>query len=125
MGAGASINKVWQIVCADRMGKKRYRTLTENVAYVYAARGLTIAYFVLALTCLWTPELPQLISLMGRLGLLGLSGAFVAAAINFPFAFFAFHTPTTPVGRGLFSGIRCGVVTSDTVLRAKKIGVVL
>ncbi len=39
MGAGASINKVWQIVCADRLGKKRYRALTENVAYGLLCSG--------------------------------------------------------------------------------------
>ena len=42
MGAGASLNKLWQIACADRLGKKRYRTLSQTMAYVYFARGLTI-----------------------------------------------------------------------------------
>jgi alginate O-acetyltransferase complex protein AlgI len=124
MGAGASINKVWQIVCADRLGKKRYRALTENVAYVYAARGLTIAYFVLALTCLWTPELPQLISLMGRLGFLGISAAFVTVAIIFALASFAFDTVKTWIGKIALADIRDGVVTGNLVLAGKMMAVV-
>jgi D-alanyl-lipoteichoic acid acyltransferase DltB (MBOAT superfamily) len=124
MGAGASINKVWQIVCADRLGKKRYRALTENVAYVYAARGLTVAYFVLALTCLWIPELPQLISLMGRLGFLGISAAFVTVAIIFALASFAFDAVKTRIGEISLAGIRDGVVTGNLVLAGKMMAVV-
>jgi D-alanyl-lipoteichoic acid acyltransferase DltB (MBOAT superfamily) len=124
MGAGASINKVWQIVCADRLGKKRYRALTENVAYVYAARGLTVAYFVLALTCCWIPELPQLISLMGRLGFLGISAAFVTVAIIFALASFAFDAVKTRIGEISLAGIRDGVVTGNLVLAGKMMAVV-
>ncbi len=35
MGAGASINKLWQVACAERFGKKRYRTLMETMGYIY------------------------------------------------------------------------------------------
>ena len=60
MGAGASINKLWQVACTERLGKKRYRVLTESTAYIYFARGVTVGYFVLALTCLWVVELPRI-----------------------------------------------------------------
>jgi alginate O-acetyltransferase complex protein AlgI len=83
MGAGASINKLWQIACADRLGKKRYRQLTQTTAYLYFARGLTVAYFTLALTCLWVPELPQFLALSRRLGLLGICGAYGLLALGF------------------------------------------
>jgi D-alanyl-lipoteichoic acid acyltransferase DltB (MBOAT superfamily) len=83
MGAGASINKLWQVACAERLGKKRYRTMTENLGYVYFARGVTISYFVLALTCLWTPELSDFTRLIGRLGPAGMSAAFAGIALAF------------------------------------------
>ena len=83
MGAGASINKLWQVACADRLGKKRYRALSQTTRYIYLARGLTFAYFTLALTCLWEPELPQFLALAGRLGVLGEAGACVLLTLGF------------------------------------------
>ncbi len=83
MGAGASINKVWQIACTNRLGKKRYRALTQATGYIYCARGVTFAYFALALTCLWTPELPQFLALGQKLGLLGVACAFAVLAVGF------------------------------------------
>jgi alginate O-acetyltransferase complex protein AlgI len=124
MGAGASINKIWQIMCTDRLGKKRYRALSESTPYIYAARGVTIAYFVLALTCLWTPELPQLISLMGRLGFVGLAGAFVTVAIIFALGSLALDTAKTRVGGVSFAAVRDGIVTSNLVLAGKMMAVV-
>lgn len=83
MGAGASINKLWQVACAERLGKKRYRTMAESAGYVYFARGITVSYFVLALTCLWTPEWSNFVLLTGRLGPVGISAAFAGIAVAF------------------------------------------
>ena len=83
MGAGASLNKLWQIACANRFGKKRYRALSQMTAYIYLARGLTFAYFAVALTCLWVPELHQFLTLSKRLGITGTGGAFVLLALSF------------------------------------------
>ncbi|MBR1171001.1 MBOAT family protein [Bradyrhizobium liaoningense] len=83
MGAGASINKLWQLACTERLGKKRYKAITETLAYIYFARGVTISYFVLALTCLWTPELLDFTRLIGRLGAAGMFAAFVGIALAF------------------------------------------
>lgn len=83
MGAGASGNKLWQIVCAERLGKKRYRVLSQTRTYVYLARGLTFSYFTVALTCLWEPELSQYLALAGRLGVIGICAAFVLLALGF------------------------------------------
>jgi alginate O-acetyltransferase complex protein AlgI len=124
MGAGASINKIWQIVCADRLGKKRYRALSESTTYIYAARGLTIAYFVLALTCLWSPELPQLISLMGRLGFIGLVGAFVTVAAIFALASLVLDTVKTRIAGVLLAAVQNGVVVRNLALAGKVMGVV-
>ncbi|MGI4940043.1 MAG: MBOAT family O-acyltransferase [Janthinobacterium lividum] len=83
MGAGASVNKLWQILCTNRLGKKRYKALGQTTAYSYAARGLTFAYFTLALTCLWLPELPQFLQVVGRLGAPGLVGALILLTLGF------------------------------------------
>jgi alginate O-acetyltransferase complex protein AlgI len=83
MGAGASGNKLWQIFCAARFGKKRYRALSQTRTYVYLARGLTFSYFTVALTCLWEPELPRYLALAGRLGVIGICAAFVLLALGF------------------------------------------
>src|SRR6185312_14033574 len=83
MGAGASINKLWQVACTERLGKKRYRALSESGAYIYFARGLTVGYFALALTCLWVTELPQFTHLMTRLGATGVLGTFVLLVAAF------------------------------------------
>jgi alginate O-acetyltransferase complex protein AlgI len=83
MGAGASVNKLWQLACTRRLGKKPYRALTQTMAYSYLARGLTFAYFTLALTCLWMPELPQFLALTGRLGTPGLAGALIMLTVAF------------------------------------------
>ncbi len=86
MGAGASVNKLWQLVCMNRLGKKTYRSLSQTTAYMYLARGLTFAYFTLALTCLWLPDLPQFTALAGRLGISGVSAALIMLALGFAFA---------------------------------------
>jgi len=86
MGAGASVNKLWQIACTNRLGKKRYRELGQTTGYSYLARGLTFAYFTLALTCLWLPELPQFLGFAGRLGVFGFGGALVLLTLGFAVA---------------------------------------
>ncbi|WP_369726034.1 hypothetical protein AB8Z38_15930 [Bradyrhizobium sp. LLZ17] len=62
--------------------------LAEQPGYIYLSRGITIAYFVLALTCLWVPELSEFISLLGKLGLTGLSAAFAAIIVCFALFWF-------------------------------------
>jgi len=79
MGAGASINKLWQLQAAKRLGKARYKALCERPLSVYAARGLTFAYFALGLTCLWL-NLGELAGLSARLGVHGWLVAYLALA---------------------------------------------
>jgi D-alanyl-lipoteichoic acid acyltransferase DltB (MBOAT superfamily) len=88
MGAGASINKLWQVALTGRLGKKRYRALTDGCVYMYLSRGITIAYFVVTLTCFWVSDLSEFDRLIGRLGLAGVLTAFLA--IGGAFALFWF-----------------------------------
>jgi len=80
MGAGASINKVWQLTLANRLGKKGYQNLGKRNLYIYLCRGLTFSYFTLAITCLWV-DMDQLRALTGRLGVSGMTVTLVGVAL--------------------------------------------
>jgi D-alanyl-lipoteichoic acid acyltransferase DltB (MBOAT superfamily) len=80
MGAGASINKLWQVKMQQSLGKKGYQALGKRALYIYACRGLTFAYFTVAVTCLWV-DMAQLESLVARLGAIGILAATVGLAV--------------------------------------------
>jgi alginate O-acetyltransferase complex protein AlgI len=84
-GAGASINKLWQVFMTGRLGKKRFKALGDSFAYASLARGLLFAFFALAVTGLWV-NMHQLSLLQHRLGLAGLAlvliGTTLCAAIG-------------------------------------------
>ncbi len=87
-GAGASLNKLWQVYMTRRLGKKRYKAVAESFVYATLARGLMFAFFALAVTGLWV-DMGQLSLLARRLGVGGLALALVGialcAAIGGPF----------------------------------------
>jgi len=63
--------------------------VSRGSAYdLYLSRGITIAYFVVTLTCFWVPDLSDFDRLIGRLGLVGVLTAFLA--IGGAFALFWF-----------------------------------
>ena len=74
LGAGASANKLWQLVMAGMLGRKSLRALSQRLAYVYFCRGLTAAYFSVALTCFWVNG-HQFVGLMRNLGVIGAIGS--------------------------------------------------
>jgi D-alanyl-lipoteichoic acid acyltransferase DltB (MBOAT superfamily) len=76
MGAGASLNKLWQVFMTKRLGKKRYKAVGDSFAYRSLARGLMFAFFSLAVTGLWV-NMDQLARLAHRLGAGGLCLALV------------------------------------------------
>jgi alginate O-acetyltransferase complex protein AlgI len=80
MGAGASLNKLWQVVMSKRLGKKRYKAVGESFAYASLARGLLFAFFALAVTGLWV-NMDQLTLLARRLGVAGLVLALLGTAL--------------------------------------------
>jgi D-alanyl-lipoteichoic acid acyltransferase DltB (MBOAT superfamily) len=87
MGAGASVNKLWQVLVSKKLGKKRYKELGERAAAVYFSRGLTMAYFALALTCLWV-DLTQLRFVGSHLGALGIAACYLGLSVAGGAAFF-------------------------------------
>ncbi len=77
MGAGASVNKLWQVLAVKRWGKARYKSFGERPTVIYVARGMTFAYFALGLSCLWL-NLAELLSLAARLTPAGVLLTYVA-----------------------------------------------
>ncbi len=86
LALGASVNKWWQVFATARFGKKVYKAWAERPVVVYVSRGLTFAYFAVALTCLWV-DLTQLLALLDRLGLAGALLAYAALALGAAVAF--------------------------------------
>jgi len=60
LGAGVSLNKLWQVAASKRMGRKNYAALCARPVYQLVAQALALSYFVLALSLLWQPvaEMP-------------------------------------------------------------------
>ena len=80
MGAGASLNKLWQVFMTERLGKKRYKAVGESFAYASLARGLMFAFFAFAATSFWV-DMEHLGLLAGRLGVGGLVSALIGTAL--------------------------------------------
>lgn len=91
LGAGASVNKLWQVVVQKRLGKARYRALGETGPAVYLSRGLTLSYFALALTCLWV-DIHQLQFIAARLGVLGVLSCYFGLALASAGSFFVWDS---------------------------------
>jgi D-alanyl-lipoteichoic acid acyltransferase DltB (MBOAT superfamily) len=52
-GGGVAVNKLWQLSLAERLGKKRFRSLAGNRWYTVMARGLTFTWFAFSLFWFW------------------------------------------------------------------------
>ena len=66
-GLGVSVNKLYQVLMAKRMGRKRYRAWANNGVYNCFARGLTFTWFTFTLLWFWS-NWQQLGFLWNRLG---------------------------------------------------------
>ncbi len=75
LGLGVSLNKLWQIVLAKRLGNKGYRALCARPVYEFVSRGVNIGYFMMALSAFWL-TFGQLGELSLRLGFTGWALAF-------------------------------------------------
>jgi alginate O-acetyltransferase complex protein AlgI len=52
-GGGVAINKLWQLGLTGTLGRKGYKTLANNPAYVALGRGLTFSWFAFTLFWFW------------------------------------------------------------------------
>jgi alginate O-acetyltransferase complex protein AlgI len=86
MGLGASVNKLWQVLANKRLGKARYKEISARPVVQYLARGLTAAYFMLGLTCLWV-SFAELLGLWRALGLGGIALGYALLSLASALAF--------------------------------------
>jgi alginate O-acetyltransferase complex protein AlgI len=86
MGLGASVNKLWQVQASKRLGKARYKQLTGLPLSQYLSRGLTSAYFMLGLTCLWV-SFAELTRLWHALGIAGITLSYALLTLGAALAF--------------------------------------
>lgn len=70
VGAGVSINKLWQVLMAGWLPRGRYKSLSRNLVYVSLARGLTFSWFAFSSLWFWASwqQLDQIVSSIGALG---------------------------------------------------------
>ena len=80
LGLGVSVNRLWQIALAQRLGRKRYRALGESFLYRALARGLTFAYFTASLVFFWG-SWPVIGALASGLGAAGIGLAAIALTL--------------------------------------------
>jgi D-alanyl-lipoteichoic acid acyltransferase DltB (MBOAT superfamily) len=52
-GGGMSVNKLWQLGLTRAIGRKEYKTLANNPAYIAFSRGLNYIWFALTLFWFW------------------------------------------------------------------------
>jgi D-alanyl-lipoteichoic acid acyltransferase DltB (MBOAT superfamily) len=119
LGAGASVNKLWQLQAAKRLGKARYKALCEKPVAIYLSRGLTFAYFALGLSCLWL-SLGELAALSSRLGVSGWLLCFLGLTGGAALAFAAWDGAASLVRRVQdSSGWRSGAMSRNLLLAAQ------
>lgn len=56
LGAGVSVNKLYQVALLRRLGRQRVNALARRPLYVAAARAAAVAFFILALGFLWITD---------------------------------------------------------------------
>jgi D-alanyl-lipoteichoic acid acyltransferase DltB (MBOAT superfamily) len=64
LGLGVSLNKLYQVLMAKALGRKRFKSLSCNFFYCAFARGLTFTFFAFTLLWFWStwPQIHQMAS---------------------------------------------------------------
>ena len=72
-GGGVAINKLWQLGLVRGLGRKGYKALAKNPAYIAFGRGLTFSWFALTLFWFWASwnQLGKVFAAIGLLQWLG------------------------------------------------------
>jgi hypothetical protein len=81
LGAAAAIHRLYQIALGRWLGQKAYRTLTRNRVYGTLCRGVTFAYFAIALLCFWM-NADEIAKLAGNLGAMGIARSVAALSVG-------------------------------------------
>jgi len=103
-GFGVAANQAYRIAMMDRLGRKRFATLSQSPAYLFAGRGLTFTWVSFTLLWFWS-DWPQLASFATAIGPAGLvTGAIllpVFSAIVLAMLKAMLELAPTPLGNGL------------------------
>ena len=91
--------------------------MAERTAFIYLSRGLTLAYFALALSCLWL-DMQQLLWLTRQLGVFGVLACYLGLAFAAGMAFLAWDTLTSQLAPWRLSAnsVASGVVARNLAL---------
>jgi alginate O-acetyltransferase complex protein AlgI len=85
LGLGVSVNKLYQVLLARRIGSRRYKALAKNGLYTAVCRGLTFTYFTFSLFFFWSswPQMAELLRSVdaGSLALIWL-GVLIIATVT-------------------------------------------
>ena len=82
LGSGMAINKLYQVEASRRLGKKEYKALCAAGWYRHLARAFGLAFFSIAVTCLWlSPNQAMALASPTGLKIGTLAFAFLAMAI--------------------------------------------
>ena len=80
-GLGISVNKLYEIVVTNRIGRQRYRELGNEPLYAAAARGANFTWFCITMLWFWsTPN--QLAAFASLLGALEIAAALVLTLLG-------------------------------------------
>lgn len=82
LGAGVSLNRLWQTELARRWGRERYQALSQRLWYREFSRAFALAFFIIILSCLWLDTTSLEKTGMGALRAAGCAlGAFAFTAL--------------------------------------------
>jgi alginate O-acetyltransferase complex protein AlgI len=78
-GFGVAVNQIYRIIMIKQMGRKRFTAFSGSPAYLFAGRGLTLAWVSFTLLWFWS-DWPELLDFARAMGL----SVIIAACIILP-----------------------------------------
>lgn len=72
LALGVSLNKAWQVLMVQRLGRRAYTALSGRRWYGVAARTAALSWFAIALVLVWS-DLDKLSAIAGAIGVTGIA----------------------------------------------------
>jgi len=101
LGAGVTINRLWQIWAAQWLGKDGYKRLQQRQWYFQVSRAATLSYLALALSSFWIAD-EQAAALCRPVGVAVFAGSFMALILAGAVAGFVWDGANALLSRYLF-----------------------
>jgi len=125
LGAAAAVHRLYQIALGRWLGQKACRTLTRNRLYGTLCRGLTFAYFAVALFCFWM-NAEEIAKLVGNLGAMGIATSVAALSLGGAIGLLAADALLAGCGRiASTASIRAGIGSGRVRMAVKTVLVLL